>query len=168
MNMEESEREQVSNSIKEYLYQFESYSKAIAEIQKMCDIPQSELEKLPNDIQRLKREQRRLSSKIIARNTTFKDLINQEKQNVRKIERAFRDIADLKAKLLDVDEKLKSKGKTADTVRACTETGPEIKQTLSTQYKHVLDVLSDVRKQHPKIYSEVENETGIHFFTPLA
>ncbi|MEX2719207.1 MAG: hypothetical protein Q6353_000985 [Candidatus Sigynarchaeum springense] len=168
MTIEGPIREQISNSIKQYLYQFESYSKAIEEIMKLCTIPQSELEKLPGDMQKLKQEQMSISSKIIEVSTTLKDLIAQRSRNERKINGLYATVNDLKAKLLSIDEELKKKAKTVEHAKACNETGPELKNALSVQYKRVLEKLAAARKHFPDIYSEAEQETGIHFFTPIA
>jgi predicted RNase H-like nuclease (RuvC/YqgF family) len=168
MTVEGSLREQISNSIRLYLFQFESHSKAITEIQKMCDISPEDLEKLPREMRELKQKQQKISGQIIDESMVLKDQINQEKQNERKIEKVFQNINDLKVKLLEVDAKLKAINRTDESAKSCNEAGTEIKGALLAQFKLVLDKLLDARKNFPDIYKEVEAETGIHFFTPFA
>ncbi len=167
MEIEDEERDRIFNSIKTDLFQFESYSKAIAEIQEMCDNSPNDLEKMPGEIQELKRKQQVISSQIIDESTALKYLIGQEKQNMRKIEKKFQSINALKVKLLDVDAKLKSINTTEESAKACNEAGTEVKGALSAQYKIVMDKLMDARRNFPDIYKAVEAETGIHFFTPF-
>ncbi len=168
MNVEDDEtREQIYNSIKLYLFQFESYSKAISEIQKMCDISPNDLEKLPREMQELKQKQQKISGQIIDASTALKNLINQEKQNTRKIENLFHNMNDLKVKLLEVDAKLKAMSTTEESAKACNDSGAEVKSSLSAQYKVVMDKLMDARKNFPDIYKEAEHDSGIHFFTPF-
>ena len=139
MTEEDPAREQIVNSIKLNLFQFESYSKAIAEMQKLCSIPQHDLEKLPKEMQEVKRKQMRLSQQIIEESDKFKGQINQNKQNERKIEKVYNSMNALKVKLLEIDEKLKELNQTRDSAKACDETGPELKSALSAQFKAVLD-----------------------------
>jgi chromosome segregation ATPase len=167
MDVEDEDREQIFNSIKLYLFQFESYSKAISEIQKMCDVPPDDLEKLPGEIRELKLKQQKISGQIIDEGTALKNLIDQKKQNTRRIEKIFQNMNDLKVKLLEVDAKLKAISMTSESAKACNEAGTEVKGALSAQYKLVMDKLMDARRNFPDIYKEVEGETGIHFFTPF-
>jgi chromosome segregation ATPase len=168
MAAENPVRDDIFDSIKYYLYQFESYSKAIAEIQKLCDIPQDELKKLPKEMQDIKLKQKTLSNQIIEESSKLKGLINQQKKNARKIEKVYQDMNDLNVKLLEIDEKLKALNLARDSAKACDEVGSEVKSALSTQYKIVLDKLKEARIKYPDIYKQVEDETGIHFFTPFA
>jgi chromosome segregation ATPase len=164
----EQERDnRLKAEIKQLLFQFESYSKAISEIQKMCDISPDDLEKLPREIQEMKQKQQKISGQIITASTALKSLINQDKQNMRKIENLFQNMNDLKVKLLEIDAKLKAMSTTEQSAKACSEAGTDVKVTLSAQYKLVLDKLREARKRFPDIYKEVEAETNIHFLTPF-
>jgi len=162
------DREEIAQAIKQDLYQFESYSNAIAQLHELCSkITNEDIEKMPSDVQEWKQKQKEISGRIIEESTVLKGLINQKKQNDRKIEKIYKNITVLNARLLDIDERLKKKDKIAESTKACTETGPKLRTALSTQYKLVMDKLLHARKHYPAIYAEVEQETGIHFFTPL-
>ncbi|NMC04484.1 MAG: hypothetical protein GYA24_04690 [Candidatus Lokiarchaeota archaeon] len=168
VTVDSSMRQQIADSIKQYLLQFDNYSKAITDIQKLCDIPQRELEMLPARLQELKRKQRAQSEALLGLNARFKDLINQDRQNQKKIERAFQEINTMKLALLETDEMIRKLNEKRNSARACSDTAPEVKATLAAQFKIVLDKLVDARKHFPDIYAEVERETGIHFFVPIS
>jgi chromosome segregation ATPase len=167
MTMDDTKRDQIKESIKNYLFQFESYSRAIQEIQVMCSIPPETRAKLPIEIQEARQKQQQLSKALTEESADLRNLALKEKPNSRRMENKCDRIKEIQIKLLQIDEKLKGLNQTKDSEKACIQTGPEVKQALSTEYKLVLDKLADARRQFPDIYSEVEKETKIYFFTPF-
>lgn len=159
--------EAIKESIRQYLMQVDGFSKAIEDIRKKCFIPRAELEKLPKRVKEARQVQEKIFDELQGLEYQLESAINKQNPSMKKLDKIHDKIQEKRQQLLDAEDRLNKLEGNLEIHESCQNDGDEIEESLREDYQAVVQKLLNARKMFPDLYKEVEDETGIHFFTPF-
>ena len=153
----------IKETIRHYLEQYDIYLKTIVLIQDTCNQSLKEQENLPKKILLNLFRQRELIKKILEEKVYRGNFTDIKEKSGKKFLSSFERQQELQMQLLRLESKLQLLQQKYDIIPICSEVPGGIAPTIVKDYKNLVENLALVKKNHPDLLEEVEEETGIHY-----
>lgn len=163
--MDETTAASIKEAIRNYLVKFDASAKAVQAIIASCDGTAAQGERHARTNEELEARQRVLVREIKDLEYELEVLIHE--RNDKKIERKYKDLARARQDLMKVAGVLDQVRSGEQLASGCARESGELKQTLQDDMRVIMTRLLDARRNFPELYTEVEGELDLHFFTPL-